>query len=740
MQIREQLKVALLEEKDEPLVKQSIEDIFTYRKGEWPAILRATIPAIQKVAGKQIVLVIGNTRSGKSTLINDLLLMPHNLSMEMIQNPVTGISELKLPNIPKGLVLAPMGKELAATSTTVYPESFAIDKDLLCDTPGFEDANGVEKKLMARMNIQLLTKLSKVKGIVIVIDFPSIEAIGGEGFKKLTRTLSALLSDPSEKDIFQSLLLVVTKRPELKITGLEQFINDAIKLKEREIEGLMPSKTLSTIKKLLGHLLDGNKTIHQAIQDDSTDSNRLRLAKLAARALLEKTLTSLKNDNSQPPEGIDDKKIQELNKELAVWYLFRQLIREKRVVIADPIKKESREKIKNYVTTFKQFSEKQFSSSNQETHIQRFQSVISGLIWKFTLVGSTFNHHCNNLSQKQEELKVHDERIRFLESQLNQNLSNEMAEKKCQEEIKRLQNLIDRKMLELNKKIEEIEKLKKERDSLDTDESVYLTNDIADEKRRSGWTGVFGYLGRTNKELKYNGVNFEGLNVPYSEIRLLAIEGPNTDGEFGKAKESPDKLTYSIPYRSFLGKDANAKINVYVQKRHKPSNVHRINQINNLLENEKEIEKTNLEAELTKYRRELLDQEKTLRDKENTKRLLKEELSTRIRERSKIVEAVKNLRTKKEWYQNHFHEDRYLMDCINMLTHQMDMGLDKENTLLKEYQKYYYQLIFEVRADKLRANKEQKNASSNGFFSRLRNNFMNTNQNPSADQPLRAKL
>lgn len=117
--------------------------------------------------GKEIVLVIGNTGSGKSTTINYLLEVPLALTEDeygmesIVANPRAGQKSAKIG-------------QMLTVSETLYPALFtAPSKHNLCDTPGFGDTRGLVEAITAAMSTKaVINNATTIKGIVVLLEYP----------------------------------------------------------------------------------------------------------------------------------------------------------------------------------------------------------------------------------------------------------------------------------------------------------------------------------------------------------------------------------------------------------------------------------------------------------------------------------------------------------------------------------------------------------------------------------------
>jgi GTP-binding protein EngB required for normal cell division len=178
----------------------------------------------REAIGKRVVMVLGQTGSGKSTLINYLLSFP----MKRYRGHAIPVGDNALPP-------AAMGD--TARSVTRCAQLYKGIKDLTyCDCPGFDDTAGDEHRIANSVMIESIIRQSKeVSSVVVLVDFRTFNRsqlnqiqntaqILGEFFNRGNVPLDSLLfafnrvdSDYDEADVketVQALLEFIEKRLE----------------------------------------------------------------------------------------------------------------------------------------------------------------------------------------------------------------------------------------------------------------------------------------------------------------------------------------------------------------------------------------------------------------------------------------------------------------------------------------------------------------------------------------------
>ena len=184
-------------------------------------LLEDSFVPIQAGAGKQQVLFIGKTGAGKSTLINYLMGTRYCLGRKRFKRYAKVIS---------GNEVARVGHR--TTSETLYPQTFS--KPGLgfsyCDLAGFGENRGGEEGICAACGPQMLTNVSSgIKGIILVLDFPSFESSRGAHFREMMALLSKIVRQ-EDQVMADNVYFVITKIPvDLNDLTIEELLNDFIR-------------------------------------------------------------------------------------------------------------------------------------------------------------------------------------------------------------------------------------------------------------------------------------------------------------------------------------------------------------------------------------------------------------------------------------------------------------------------------------------------------------------------------
>jgi len=140
-------------------VEQVVNSPLSYQKLQW--LIKSGLEVIDKKFD-QSVLVIGNTGSGKSTLINALT----GKKLESIFIEDSGEFQIRLAKGQQGAVIGD-----TAVSETTVPKSWFDNKTGVTywDCPGFEDTKGSEQDIANGMFIEKVFQNSKEVKIILVM-------------------------------------------------------------------------------------------------------------------------------------------------------------------------------------------------------------------------------------------------------------------------------------------------------------------------------------------------------------------------------------------------------------------------------------------------------------------------------------------------------------------------------------------------------------------------------------------
>ena len=197
-----------------PIVKQKLDDpslsLDIEEKIEClSSCVRVGREQAQKAKDRNLLMVIGNTGAGKSTLVNYLA----GCQMEMIKRGDAGLTTDKRKKIarvaPSSPVKEVMGIGHDNKSATFLPavhddESLGLT---YCDCPGFLDNRGAEINIANACNIKQTIAQARSVRVMVLINYHSLESERGRGVKQLAQVCAQAANDKALHPIRVAVLL-----------------------------------------------------------------------------------------------------------------------------------------------------------------------------------------------------------------------------------------------------------------------------------------------------------------------------------------------------------------------------------------------------------------------------------------------------------------------------------------------------------------------------------------------------
>lgn len=159
-----------------------------------------------------IILVIGNTGSGKSTLIH--YLAGDNSKLISLESPNPNVIDFIISDqLDPG-----RDSQFATVSRTLIPEAYVDDEqNVFCDTPGFGDTRNETVEIAATFLIKSVIKSALNIKVVMVVNYDSVAGYNRDDFDNLLSRTSQLIKNV--KKFKDSVSLVVTKAPSIRVRG-----------------------------------------------------------------------------------------------------------------------------------------------------------------------------------------------------------------------------------------------------------------------------------------------------------------------------------------------------------------------------------------------------------------------------------------------------------------------------------------------------------------------------------------
>ena len=344
----------------------------------------------EKLQNKNLLLVLGQTGSGKSTLINHLLGHPmvrHEDGHLVLSEEVNGEK-------------ATIGQTYA--SQTLHPEVYSCGKSYqLCDTAGFSDTRGDQVSVASYLAMQTIGHaVSKIQGLLIVIDYNAFKNGAGRG-QSLRETLSTVASTfKAYPDIINSALLVINKteltQSSKEVLNRAQVIQELQRFKDANlnwplIEQFISNPTHIVIPDLLDRVNSKNRLFTSVDQLTSVDGKMIQ------------------SDPTHPSVAILREQVSDVASQAMQWHIEHTQLNERfQHASAEIISKRNQiQQQKNLAT----HAEQTIQASNQvvvlaEQAKETAQVKLQAVIEKLELVQAALNQKRDTLGQCEAELKV----------------------------------------------------------------------------------------------------------------------------------------------------------------------------------------------------------------------------------------------------------------------------------------------------------------------------------------------
>ncbi|MBS0351975.1 MAG: 50S ribosome-binding GTPase [Proteobacteria bacterium] len=198
-------------------------------------IIKLMSPARQHLAsltGKDVVLFIGRTRSGKSTSINYLC----GTKMKREKNR----GDYKIAPLPGEVIYTDMSD--TRLSVTFYPQTIQDSSRgtdfVYCDCPGYNDNRGNAEKICTSIMMQLaVNQVKSVKAVVICVPRMDLSVTGQTNLEELLKTIGDLFNNLGQ--CAPSIFFLITHIPDpedAKHDDILQLIRDAKEAEEEKLK------------------------------------------------------------------------------------------------------------------------------------------------------------------------------------------------------------------------------------------------------------------------------------------------------------------------------------------------------------------------------------------------------------------------------------------------------------------------------------------------------------------------
>lgn len=344
----------------------------------------------EKLQNKNLLLVLGQTGSGKSTLINHLLGHPmvrHEDGHLVLSEEVNGEK-------------ATIGQTYA--SQTLHPEVYSCGKSYqLCDTAGFSDTRGDQVNVASYLAMQTIGHAaSKIQGLLIVIDYNAFKNGAGRG-QSLRETLSTVASTfKAYPDIINSALLIINKteltQSSKEVLNRAQVIQELQRFKDANlncplIEQFISNPTHIVIPDLLDRVNSKNRLFTSVDQLTPVDGKMIQ------------------SDPTHPSAAILREQVSDVASQAMQWHIEHTQLNERfQHASAEIISKRNQIQQQKNLTIH---AEQTIQASNQvvvlaEQAKDAAQAKLQAVIEQLELVQAALNQRRDALGACEAELKV----------------------------------------------------------------------------------------------------------------------------------------------------------------------------------------------------------------------------------------------------------------------------------------------------------------------------------------------
>ncbi|MBS0350839.1 MAG: hypothetical protein JSR33_06600, partial [Proteobacteria bacterium] len=515
----------------------SLKDLKGLEKELTPLLMEAFDRA-GALRGKDIIMVIGSTGSGKSTTVS------YQIGCEMIENKygVIDVKDTEKRRHPK------IGADVK--SETLYPDVFESEYGLnFGDYPGFgETGRGEAKEICAAVSTQAAIQATKsIQGIMVVIEYSSFFTQRAISLKSLVDTLSHLLVQPSS--IEGSVRFIITKRDrsiseEAANNRLFHQVDQLISLFTEEL-GKADAEAKS-ISKYLNPFKIAGKIIKEALFSEEMQKKEKQYAELQSLQARLEVLKLIKRSNTNFVNPLDHGE----SRSLIASILTDSNLKPK------PVNKDQfRFTLKDTAhVKFKHLILKIARNGYQVVgNILEAHSAINRCEEEIKYVKSVSQHHAESLEKlnnNRGEVIPFDEKEHSRVTQNTQIMKGLIGD--CDREIKQLK-------FEEQKLVKKLSKHSRERESLDTDDLELHWKDSVNKS-------AYPWLWYT-KDFVYQ-------DIPYDDPRPGCV-----NGDFYNTQEDKGAGYYKSTYKSGWFKPGKAWVEIYVARKNLPANRQHITDI-----------------------------------------------------------------------------------------------------------------------------------------------------------------
>lgn len=210
------------------LLNNQIKKLIKTEKKEYKEILSEIKKKLQndkilkQIKDKKLIIILGNTGSGKSTLTNFLI----NSKLKKIYDHEDSLADFVIDVEDKNIEFSQIGHNYEKSKTEGFKLYFNKKENLvLLDTQGFFDSRGVDYEISFSLLFEKILENCKSLKFILLSSFANFESNRSEGFRKNLNFFEKLfVSKENLKKYQKSIMLLITKNKRITLKKIKSVL------------------------------------------------------------------------------------------------------------------------------------------------------------------------------------------------------------------------------------------------------------------------------------------------------------------------------------------------------------------------------------------------------------------------------------------------------------------------------------------------------------------------------------